>query len=324
MSEQPQSPPNVVTQFKGINNRIQPTALGLEFQLSAENVLCDNAGYLVRRPGVNPFLSGLKDVYGTRNGRLLAIDTEDQLIEVHESGDVVILATGVTGSPFQWVELGYAFFLQSKTASWVVYPHQVIPWGSLCPPPTAVTYPLGDPISYPPPVGEVIGARRSQMMVGVWEPDRDRSVLYFSRPDFPHEFRLERDFMMIPGKITLLATVSRGIIIGTDRAIFIDPIDEAVQRVADYGVLESAGVQNDQDMVYFWTERGLCRSMPFENLTDKNLAVTVRSHVAVGILPYQGSEYAVISQSGGVRPKQLTRPYVPLMITDAYSQGITP
>lgn len=317
-----QTPPNIVQGFKGLNNRLDPTRLGLEWQLIAENVLCDDAGYLTRRPGIETVLSGFKDVYGTRNGRLLAITTGDALVELTEAGDVLPLHTGVTGGPFQWAELGYALFLQSKAASWAVYPDRVIPWGSLCPSPSAASYPLSDPISYPPPVGEVIGARRSQMMVGVWEPERDRSVLYFSRPDFPHEFRLEKEFLLVAGRVTLFASLAQGMVIGTDRAIFVDPIDSPMQRMADYGVSVGAMAHDDLNRVHFWSERGLCRAWPFENLTDKTLTAQQREQVTAGIFPYQGSTYAVVHQSGPLVPKQLTRPYQPITISTTRIQGV--
>lgn len=323
---EPQAPPTIVQGFRGINNRLDPTALGLEWQLTAENVLCDDAGYLTRRPGVETFLSGYKDVYGTRNGRLLAITTGDALVELTEAGETVPLHTGVTGGPFQWAELGYALFLQSKAASWAVYPDRVIPWGSLCPSPPAASYPLSDPISYPPPVGDVMGARRSQMIVSVWENDRDRSILYFSRPDFPHEFRLEKDFLMIAGRVTVLAAVSRGIIIATDRAIYFDAVDAPLERLADYGAPVGASVYDDRDFVVFWSQRGLCRipgkERLFENLTDQALVAQQREQVTAGILPLQGSTYAVVSQSGPLVPKQLTRPYNPMDISIIRTQGI--
>jgi hypothetical protein len=315
--------PNIVQGFKGLNNRIDPTRLGLEWQLTAENVLCDDAGYLTRRPGVEAFLSGFTDVYGTRNGRLLAITTGNALVELTEEGETLPLHTGVTGGPFQWAELGYAFFLQSKAASWAVYPHQVITWGSLCPAPPVAAYPLSDPISYPPPVGEVICSRRSQMVVSVWEPERDRSVLYFSRPDFPHEFRLEKDFVLVPGRVTMLSSLAQGLVIGTDRAIFLDPIGSPLQRVADYGVPVGAMAHDDLNRVHFWTERGLCRAFPFENMTDKVLTVQQREQVTAGVLPYQGSTYVVVHQYGKVVPKQLTRPYTPYFISATYPQGIS-
>ena len=336
-TNQPDSPSSLVDGFKGLNNRVQPTRLGLEWQLQADNVLCDDAGYLVRRPGIESFkASGYMDVHGTRDGRLLAIDTSNNLVELNESGESTTLHTGITGGPFVWCELGYALFLMSATAKWAIYPDRKITWGSLCP--SLPTYTgadltanstasmdlLGDPISYPPPTGDVLGTRRSQIAVGVWEPEKDRSVVYFSRPDYPHEFRLLTDFQLFAGRITLLAEVSQGLVIGTDRAIFIDHIDAPLQLVADYGVPHGGLIYDDRNVVFFWSDRGMCRALPFENMTDKQLVVTGRENTAAALLPYQGSAYAVVSQSGATTLKQVSRAYEPMTISTANPQGITP
>lgn len=190
--------------------------------------------------------------------------------------------------------------------------------GSTLPNIVSSNVPLGDPISYPPPIGNIFCAWRNQMVVGVWEPDRDRSVLYLSRPDFPHEFRLDRDFIIIPGQVTLLDSVSSGLVIGTDRAVFVKPIDSQLQKEADYGVPLGASVHDDRDKLYFWTQRGLCRAFPFENLTDSNLVVSLREHATAGILPYQGSTYAIVNQTGALKSNQITKAYVPLEIVYEY------
>jgi len=323
MAEEPQSPPNVVQGFKGINNRLQPTALGLEWQLQADNVLCDDVGYLIRRPGLSAFLSGFKDIYGTLAGRLLAITDSDELVEVTEAGDVILLYSGVIGGPFQWAELGYALFLMSASAQWAVYPNRVIEWGSLCPAYSGDGYPLGDPISYPPPVGDILGVRRSQIAIGVWEPDRDRSVIYFTRSDFPHEVVLERDFLLVSGRITLLAGVNDGLLIGTDRAIFVDGYEGGLQKIADYGAVLGGLVHEDRGLVYFWTSRGLCRGLPFEAMNEAQLIPILRESATAGILPCQGSQYAVIHQSGQVQSAKQQQRFYPLPISTEYAQGVS-
>lgn len=324
MANPPAAPQNPrVDGFKGVNNRLDPTRLGFEWQLQAENVLCDDAGYLIRRPGNVPVATGYKDMFATRNGRLLLITTEDALVERYDDGAETTLATSVTGGPFAWCELGYALFLMSPTAQWAIYPEAKMGWGDLCPEPSSTTYPLDKFPVYPPPKGEVLCSRRSQIAVGCWEPDRDRSAIYFSRPDYPHEFRLDKDWLMVPGRITLLASVAQGLVIGTDRAVFVDPIDSPLQRVADYGVSLNSLAVDDRNMVYFWTERGLCRAMNFENLTDKVLSVQLRQNTTAGILPYQGSAYAIVSMTGPLIPKQMSQPYTPMTISTTNTQGIT-
>lgn len=331
MAETPAPSIPQVSGFKGINNRLDPVRLGLEYQLQADNVLCDDAGFLTLRPGLKMLAPGYMDAYGTRNGRLLLVTDGGALVERMDDGSEIPLASGLDTTQYRWAELGYALFAQGGSTGLAIYPHYIIPWGELCPPPPIVVAgqetlypPLGDPISYPPPNGQVLSSRRNQLVVGVWEPERDRSVLYYSRPDFPHEFRLDRDYQLIPGRITLLTELPQGLVIGTDRAIYTDPIDSPLQRVADYGVPPNALAHDDRSVAYFWSERGLCKCFPFENLTDKNLAVEQRQWTAAGILPYQGSTYAVISQTGKVSKKQLTQPMVPLKITSLYHSHLLP
>jgi len=50
----------------------------------------------------------------------------------------------------------------------------------------------------------------------------------------------------------------------------------------------------------------------------------LRQKVTAGILPYQGSAYAVVSMTGPLTPKQISRPYTPLTITTTNAQGVTP
>jgi hypothetical protein len=403
MSEEASQPPTAVRGFKGLNNRIDPTALGLEWQVQADNLLCDDAGYLVRRPGLQALSSGLRDLYGRRDGRMLGVTTGDVLVEIAENGAQTPLFAGMLGGPFQWTELGYTVFAMSETHAWAIYPNRLVSWGiPSCPPPgvsgdggefsyriacvfvapdgrqggttslvTAfagetggiiVTPPTlagyqtrtyastpdgtelylvsegttpfvldaltrGVPLStlhhYPPPLGGVIGDFHSRLAVGVWEPELDRSVIYFSQPDNPHVFQLDSDFQIVAGRVTALVSVPRAIIIGTDRAIYIDPIDEPVQRVAEYGVLPGGLIQDDRGVVEFWTQRGLCVARPFKNLTDERMAVAVREKITAAFWPWQGSQYAVVAQQGRLISKQRTRAHEPLSVSTTHTQGIT-
>lgn len=306
-----------VEAFKGLNNRVDPIRLGMEWQLQADNCLCDDASFLIRRPGItNNIGSGYKDVYGARDGRLLAIDSSDQLVQIDEAGDVQVLKTGITGAPFQWAELGYAIFLLGiNNSKWAIYPDLVITWGSLCPV-ASTSYPIRDPISYPPPNGNLIGTYRSQMVIAAWEPEFDRSVLYFSRPDYPHEFRLERDYQLFAGKITLLADTANAFVIATDRAIYLDGYDRALARVAEYGVSPGGFLFDEYDTVWFWSERGLCKAAPFENITDKQLAITERKAVTGAVLTWQGSRYAIVQQIGDTSARRKVHSYDPLLASN--------
>lgn len=295
--------------FRGINTRLSPERLGWAWLSRAENVVCDDSGHLRRRPGYRSAETGVVDLYATRDGRLFLVDAADNLLERQSDGAKIVRATGASGGPFAWTELGNALFLMSPRARWAIYPDRIIPWGALCPTLSPDAYPIDEPPVYPPPLGEVLATRRDQILVGVYEPSLDRSAIYASRPGYPHEFRLERDFALVPGRITLLASVSGGVIAGTDRAIYVDPIDAPILRVADYGVpAHSAIAQDGRDTVWFWTHRGLCVGLPFANLTDAAVAAASRFTATAAVLPWRGSTYAVVHQSGDAAPSP-TRGY---------------
>lgn len=335
----PTENPFVIQGFKGINNRIDPVRLGGEYQLQADNALCDDGGYLRRRPGSRPLggLTALKDIHGARDGRLLAIDGSDRLIEIFADGATRALFEGVTGAPFQWAELGYALFVQSPLAQWAIYPHRVIPWGSLVGAPAqdpatvpddpndggllALVSPVATAPDEPPPPGDLIGVRRNQMVVSVWETERDRSVLYFSRPDYPHHFSMD-NMQIVPGRTAVMATVGSIFIIGTDRAIYLDAPDAPAQQVAHYGALRGGLVADDRGMTYLWTHRGLCRVAPFENMTDAALVPTLRARASGAMLAYKGSAYCAIHQSGAEMLRSSQRRYVPLAIANTHDHGI--
>lgn len=396
--------------FKGINNRIDPTRLGPEWQIQADNALCDDAGHLLLRPGQRGILNGITDIYGARDGRLFAISEAGELLEIGEGGNVAVLAHGVLGA-FRWAELGYALFLQPSSLSsqaapnlWAIYPNRVVGWGvPLCPAPeasgsgdfsyrlacafkaadgriggtcaiasasgtsvggvTVIPPPIPDghqamiyaslpdgaellhfatvtdrapvrieglfrgaPLDtlhhYPPPIGDAHARAHNRMVIGVWEPALDRSILYYSRVDNPHLFRLDEDFQMVPGRVALLESANNSLIIGTDRAIYVDSPGSPLQRVADYGTSPGASAFDERGVVYFWSSRGLCRAIPFENLTDDHFLAAAHERGTAGILPFQGSAYAIVSQQGAKIGVSQAAPYQPMTIFEVHHHGM--
>lgn len=401
-----------ITGFNGINNRIEPTALGMEWQVEATGVLSDDGKYLINQPSIESFQLGIKDIFGTKDSRLFTITSADELTEVDSSGNLIRTVTGVTGAPFQWEEIGTALFLMSTTGKWIVYPDRVVPWaipeanlptvtqteGTLNPgrylvaavleasdgriggcnhlepfflsaqgglqisvaPTTGYitriyvsdvdgTTPyyvgdnpsigetvIADPVGmyslgpqvpflglYSPPTGILLGRRGPQLAIADWEPDLDRSVIYFSQPDYPHLFDLFNDFWMVPGKITLLATIPQGLVIGTDRQIFINTADNSLQKVADYGALPGTVSYDDFGMVWFWTERGLCSAPPFANLTDDRFIPENRTDTTGSILMWKGSAYYLCAQHGPLRSRRGPWPNVPLTISSTRAHGVS-
>lgn len=330
--------PTIASQFRGINNRVDPTRLGLEWQIEAHNVLCDAAGYLVRRPGFREALvADLIDIYATTSGRLLAIDAANRLIEMDREHHVHVLHEGVHGAPFQWAELGYALFLQSRAAQWAIYPDRVIPWGSLATTPIpdtgtvphdpqdggllSLVAPVAEAAYSPPPLGDVIGACRNHLVVAVWEPHLDRSVLYYSRPDYPHHFNLSQA-QIVPGQATYLGMAGALFLIATDRSIYAETPGSPVQKLASFGMSLGGALRDQNGDIILWTQQGWYRANPFEPLTQSLVSPIQRQQVTASLLLWQGSAYSVVSQTGDASSRCPYQPHQPLPISATHANGI--
>lgn len=397
MAEQPTA---LVSGFKGLNNRLDPTALGPEWQMRADNALCDDARYLVRRPGYAAFLASVTDVFATRDERLFAVTQAGALYEVYADASYRQRATGFVGGPFRWAELGYATFALSETAAWCIYPDRVVAWGiSALPAPSvgvsAGTFESGtyqiaavlvapdgriggsvgvstlsldgsqgivahsSPVAgystrlylsrpdgsdlyqaailpgdglimvsapmaegprletlhvYPPPLGGVISSHNNMMCVGVWEPQYDRSVLYWSKPDAPHWFEYEADYQLIAGRVTLLADVAGGLLIGSDRALYFQQPGASAQMIAGFGAVPDTLQHLDTGQVAFWTSRGLATYPPLALPSDAGLIPDNRTLASGAVLDHAGSSYYICAQRGERRIEPI-KPYSPLAVT---------
>lgn len=387
--------------FKGLNNRLDPTAAGPQWLIQADNALCDDAGYLVRRPGYASFLANITDVFGTMDERLFAVTVTGALYEVYSDGSYRQRATGFVGGPFQWAELGYAAFAMSETAAWCIYPDRVVPWGiSTLPEPSvgvsAGTFPAGiyliaaalvapdgrlggsvgvaslalngsqgivahsPPVSgyttclylsppdgtelyqaatlpgdglttisapvaegprletlhcYPPPKGGRIARHGNRMAVAVWEPQYDRTVLYWSKPDAPHWFELDKDHALFAGRPTVLASVQNDLFVGTDRALHSVDAAGNVLGLAGFGAVPDTLSYLDDGRIVLETDRGPMTYPPLALPADAALSPDNRALATGGVIDHAGSRYFVAAMRGQVRPKVQRPPFAPLAVT---------
>lgn len=167
---------------------------------------------------------------------------------------------------------------------------------------------------YPPPTNGLVSAHGNRLCIAVWEPEHDRTVLYWSKPDAPHLFELETDYQMVAGKPVLLTQAGGALLIGTDRTLTAYVDGQPPQRLADYGALPDTATRLDSGQVAFWTDRGLCRFPPFENVTQAALIPDNRSHSTGAVLNHAGSSYFVTAMRGDIRQRSPLAPYEPLPI----------
>lgn len=390
----------LITGFKGLNNKLDPTAAGSQWLLQAENVLCDNGNYLTRRPGYASFFVNVTDMFGTLDERLFVVTSTNTLYEVYSDGSYRQRATGFVGGPFQWAELGYAVFAMSETAAWCIYPDRVVAWGiSTLPSPTvgvsygtfaagtyliaailvapdgrlggsvgvaslelngsqgivahsppvagystylylstpdgtelyqAATLPgdglitISAPVAegprletlhcYPPPKGSCISRHGNRMVVAVWEPEYDRTVLYWSKPDAPHWFELDKDYAILAGRPAVLAPVLNDLFVGTDKALHSVDAGGNILGLAGFGAIPNTLVHLDDERITLWTDKGLITFPPLTLVTDAALSPDNRTLATMGVFDYKGSRYVATAMRGNVRQKAQKSPFTSLSV----------
>ena len=166
------------------------------------------------------------------------------------------------------------------------------------------TFPLNEEqvVAYPAPANaDLIAFHESKLWVSDYDQSTDLSYLFHSKPFWYHLFDLSRDYVAIPGKVLMLASVPGGLIIGTNREIYVYTVEEALVKLADYGVVPGHNVAYQQNgNVVFWTQRGVCSGLPFKNHTDETYSVPHGARVGVQLIEKQGkNQFIVVAASGG-------------------------
>jgi hypothetical protein len=132
-------------------------------------------------------------------------------------------------------------------------------------------------------------------------PTEDQSVIWFSKPLAFHLFDQSKDFIMAPGRVTMLAPHDSGLVIGTDKRIHAYTGDQLAD-LAPYGVVPGQHWSQDaaDKRIYFWSKRGLCAALPFINLTEKQISVAPGVQAGGCVVEAGGQKrYLAVLQQGG-------------------------
>ena len=96
-----------------------------------------------------------------------------------------------------------------------------------------------------------------------------------------------------------MAATDTALIVGTDKAIHAYT-SEGRQTLADYGVVPGQHWSMDGEKAFFWSERGLCRALPFENLTEQQVSVAPGVSAGGCVMNIDGQKrYVIALQQGG-------------------------
>lgn len=153
----------------------------------------------------------------------------------------------------------------------------------------------------PPPAGtSYIAAYQGRLYAAQYMPDSDSTVIWYSEPMGYHLFNLNDSFFMVPGQVVQMAANDDTLMLSTSERVFLYNQD-GLEQVAEYGAIpgQHADIGPDKRL-YFWTKRGLCRTSPFENLTESDVSVAPGVRAAGGVVQQHGyTKYVVALQSGG-------------------------
>lgn len=152
----------------------------------------------------------------------------------------------------------------------------------------------------PLPLGtDVVQAWRGRMYAAMYIPDKDQSVIWASQPLGFHLFDLDDDFIMVPGRVLMLAHHKDALIIGTGERIYAYA-GQKLDQLAAYGVVPGFHWTDDVTRTLFWTRRGLCSVLPFTNLTENQVSVAPGAEAGGTIVQTGGQKrYLVAIKQGG-------------------------
>jgi hypothetical protein len=155
----------------------------------------------------------------------------------------------------------------------------------------------------------------ARMYTSEWYSNQDMSLLWRSLPFHFHHFDPGAEGIAIPGQVLQIRAsrethftgsekltqkgVADTMIIGTDREIYSWDEDQLV-LLASYGVIPGRNMIEHRGKIYFWTKRGLCRALPFENLHESTVSVPPGLSASATVVEEDGTRrYVVAVQRGG-------------------------
>jgi len=152
----------------------------------------------------------------------------------------------------------------------------------------------------PLPFGsDVIQAWRGRVYASSYMASENQSVVWFSEALGYHLFNLNQNYIIVPGKVEMLAPHDSALVIGTDAKVFAYD-GQKLDTLADYGVVAGQHWARYDSSILFWSLRGLCAFAPFANLTEKQISVAPGIRAGGCLVRQDGqARYVASLQTGG-------------------------
>ena len=291
-----------VSSFRGLNNVADPMGLGLDWLVQGDNVDVTDTGKLQRRLGYSVAVSGsISSAYGTIDlQRMYYVDGSSL-----KDAAGAVLRTGLSSATMYWAEVNNQVYFNNGIDSGIIEPDNTVrPWRASALRDLSFLDAGGaalDPLLYPLPLGtDVIQHWGGRMYAAEYMHAQSQTVVWCSMPLGYHLFRLDTDFVVVRGRVLMLAPHEKALIIGTDDAIYAYD-GKSLATLANYGVVPGHPWALDtDDSVLIWTLRGVCRALPFVDLTSNHLSVAPGVQAGAAVVALDGQRRFVVAlQAGG-------------------------
>lgn len=147
---------------------------------------------------------------------------------------------------------------------------------------------------------DVIQAWKGRIYAAQYFPADNQSAVWFSKPLGFHLFNYNSGFILVPGRVLMLAPTDDALIVGTDSRIW-SYLGDKLEELAPYGVVPGWHWSKDADRTLFWSTRGLCAALPFANLSERQISVAPGLSAGGVVVEHEGRKrYLVALQQGGL------------------------
>lgn len=290
--------------FKGLNSVSDPMRLDMSWLTQADNIHVTDTGALTKREGYTLTRAGaFKSAYNTLDFTRTYLATADQIQTI----DGRAVHTLTSSSPLFWAEVNGNVYFNNGTDAGVIAPdHAVSAWRGVA---------VSDGEGFKDADGterevlydtlpidtDVIQHWHGRMYAAQWLAGEDQTVIWFSEPLGYHLFSLDANFLIVPGRVHMLAPHAEALLIGTDRRIHAYN-GESIAQLADYGVPPGQHWSADGQRVLFWSLRGLCAALPFQNLTENQVSVAPGVRAGGCLIQSGGQKRFIASIQQGGQP----------------------
>jgi hypothetical protein len=128
------------------------------------------------------------------------------------------------------------------------------------------------------------------------------TLVRYSIPYYFHLFDYVKDYFIVHGEVRGFMAAQDALLIGTDSAVYAYT-DAGLTTLADYGVVKGRPFTKMPDeSVYMHTKRGVCRGLPFENLTETKALFPIGVQCSTALVQQDGINKFVALSDGSGKP----------------------